>query len=114
MILTHTILFRFFGGASPVDDTVEDPGTPIVNADATVELSQYEICQRTGFRMLPQHDYLSKMRIEWTGLGVRSDSFEPRHPQDYVNSVAERAQTGPESPESDDVFITDDIDPDDL
>lgn len=37
------------------------------------------ICDRTGFKVKA-----SDTRIEWNGLRVRKESYEPRHPQDFV------------------------------
>jgi hypothetical protein len=61
---------------------------------------RYNICQRTGFKVLP-----GELLQEWNGLLVRPESFEARHPQDFVRSKAER-QTGPQNPEPDDTFIS--------
>jgi len=94
--------------------TGADLGTPITNAGATTDVPKnYEICDRTGFRMLPQHDRLSKMRIEWTGYGVRADSKDTRNAQDYISSRQD-IQEGPQSPENNDQFISDSVGPEDL
>jgi hypothetical protein len=37
------------------------------------------VCQRCGFTR-----YASQTRMEWTGLRVCSECWEPRHPQDFV------------------------------
>lgn len=37
------------------------------------------ICDRTGFK-----GKKSEMRKEWTGLWVRKEKWEPRHPQDLL------------------------------
>ena len=87
-----------------VGATVDD-GLDPTNSTAQLEIrSNYEICQRTGFKMLPQHDPLSKMRIEWTGQGVRLMSLDKRHPQDRLGQKQDR-QTGPQSAELDDVAV---------
>jgi hypothetical protein len=91
-----------------------EAGTTIANANATSVLSSYEICQRTGFRQYPTWDPLSKMRIQWDGLGVRADSLDHRHPQDFVKSRGNDHQEGPQNPESDDMFLTATIAPEDL
>lgn len=45
-------------------------------------LGEYKAyCDRTGFR-----EYASDMRMQWNGLWVRKESWEPRQPQDYVKS----------------------------
>jgi hypothetical protein len=36
-------------------------------------------CQRCGFTK-----YASEVKLEWTGLRVCSDCWEPRHPQEFV------------------------------
>ncbi len=45
----------------------------------------YRICERTGFKVLA-----SKTRKEWTGRIVRTESYENRHPQDFVKGVVDR------------------------
>ena len=45
----------------------------------------YRICERTGFKV-----YASQTRKEWTGRIVRKESFEQRHPQDFVRGVKDR------------------------
>lgn len=42
----------------------------------------YRICDRTGFKIRAP-----RTRKEWTGAIVRSESWEPRHPQDFVKGV---------------------------
>ena len=70
------------------------------NADATTEPSHYEICQRSGFRVKA-----GELVKEWTGLYVRPQDWEPRHPQDFVRPVVERHRDTI-SPEPDDVFLS--------
>src|SRR5205807_1305317 len=45
----------------------------------------YRICDITGFRCLA-----SRTRKQWNGLIVRNESFEARHPQDFVKGVADQ------------------------
>lgn len=42
------------------------------------------ICDMTGFRVLA-----SRTKKQWNGLIVRNESWEPRHPQDFVRGVAD-------------------------
>jgi hypothetical protein len=51
----------------------------------------YLICDRTGFK-IDRHEGLKK---EWTGALVRKESWEPRHPQDYVRSPHEHSRGSP-------------------
>lgn len=90
-------------------------GVSITNANATTDVPRnYEICQRTGFKLRPRHDRLSKIRTEWTGYGVRMESLDMRNAQDLIRSKPER-QGGPQYPEIDtDTFISVDVSPDDL
>lgn len=79
--------------------------------DNTVEVpSNYEIDDRTGFRM-PRGALVK----QWDGAMVRPKSWESRHPQDFVRGVPER-QKGSPRPEQIDRFIDDDeqVDPEDL
>ena len=79
--------------------------TDITNNDAEVSTnSNYTICDRTGFKLLPKADRLSKVRKEWTGLEVRADSLDPRHPSEHVRATIDR-QTGPVNPEMPDTFV---------
>lgn len=45
------------------------------------------ICDRTGFKMKR-----SMCRKEWNNLIVRKESWEPRHPQDFIRSKPDRLQ----------------------
>lgn len=52
----------------------------------TYVLGQWKaICDRCG-----QTHLSSNLRLEWTGLRVCSDCYEPRHPQDYVKGKTDR------------------------
>lgn len=42
-------------------------------------------CDRTGFTV-----YASETAKEWNGLRVRHESWEPRHPQEFVRGVHDR------------------------
>ena len=92
------------------------PGTPITNSTATKDVPKnYEICQQSGFRQYPRHDPLSKMRVQWNGLGVRAASLDVRHPQEFVKSRGGEPQRGPQSPEENDSFLaTNEVTTDDL
>lgn len=90
-------------------------GAPITNDGATTDNPiNYEMCDRTNFRQLPQIDPLSKMRIEWTGYGVRADSLDMQNAQDHVASRGGDRQAGPQSSELNDVFLAASIAPEDL
>jgi len=39
-------------------------------------------CQRTGFKIKAESS-----RMEWNGLIVRKESWEPRHPQDFLQGI---------------------------
>lgn len=64
--------------------------------------SNDEICDRTGFKV-PR----GTLRKEWNGAMVRPESWEPRHPQDFVRARPEHPKGSPR-PEQPDVFIQDD------
>lgn len=83
--------------------TFGDYGALIINGNADVFPSNYEICERTGFRV--RRGGLVK---EWNGTMVRPESFEPRHPQDFVRAIAEQLEGSPR-PEQDDRFIGEDV-----
>lgn len=44
-------------------------------------------CDRTGFKMKR-----SQCRKQWNNLIVRKESWEPRHPQDFIRAKADRQQ----------------------
>lgn len=81
----------------------------IVNNDATEDTkNRYNICQRTGFRVKP-----GTLVREWNGTLVRPDSWEQRHPQEFIRPLAEDLK-GARRPEPDDEFVTTAITADDL
>lgn len=69
------------------------------------------ICDRTGFKIKS-----GDAKREWNGLTVRKESWEPRHPQDFVRGRADRQAVPNARPEpASDTFITAaDVTPDDL
>lgn len=85
----------------PIEPIV-DLGVPIENSNAIEIPSNYEICDRTGFKVIA-----GSLVKQWDGTMVRQRSWEARHPQDFVRGRAEkpRASVRPESP---DVFVEDD------
>ena len=71
------------------------------NSNATTSVpNNYEICDRTGFRVLP-----GELVEEWNGLKVRRKSWNRRHPQDFVRGSSEQLR-GSERPEQTDRFLT--------
>jgi hypothetical protein len=72
------------------------------NTHAITVPSNDEICDRTGFKV-PR----GTLRPEWNGAMVRRQSWEPRHPQDFVKGRAECPKGSPR-PEQPDIFIADD------
>ena len=84
-----------------LSDTVAAVEAP-TNADATTDVpNNYLICDRTGFRVTVAEG----LKEEWNGLMVWAESWEPRHPQDFVRSKGEQI-TGSIRPEQDDNFLT--------
>jgi hypothetical protein len=78
------------------------------NPNAVSVPSNYEICDRTGFR-LPR----GTLRKQWDGLMVRPQSWESRHPQDFVRARPERPKGSPR-PEQTDQFLTAEVSAEDL
>ena len=85
-------------------------GTPITNSNATSVSSNYEIDDRTGFKMYPG-ELVKDGHIP--GLMVSKKARDNRHPQESIRSVGDR-QRGPDSPEGTDNFISTAISADDL
>ena len=67
------------------------------NSEAEQIPSNYEICQRSGFKVRP-----GDLAQQWDGLRVRRDLLDTRHPQDFVRSRPEtpRPSRSPEAPDS--------------
>lgn len=59
------------------------------------------ICDRTGFKV-----WASDTRLEWNGLRVRKQDWEPRHPQDFVRGRRDRQIVADARPEATDSFET--------
>ena len=86
-----------------------NPGTTIANTNAdTRSFSGNEICDRTGFKVLP-----GDLVEEWNGHMVRPESFEPQQPQDKLRSRPDKLP-GSVSPEPSDTFISTAVSADDL
>lgn len=77
------------------------PDTSIVNLNADFYPSNYEICDRTGFKL-----ERGELVTEWTGMKVRPESHERRNVQDFVRGVGDE-MTGSPRPEQSDRFIGD-------
>lgn len=63
----------------------------------------YLICDRTGFKLRIEDGVVE----EWSGMKVRKQSWERRHPQDFIRSRAESRRNGSPRPEQTDSFIAD-------
>jgi len=75
------------------------------NTDAIEIASNYEICDRSGFKVKA-----GSLKKEWNGLMVKPEYLEARHPQDFVRVPPEREKGSPR-PEQEDQFIDDDVYP---
>jgi len=94
MALIGDVLQIFQENANNFDSSTLDTSMQVGHSE------QLLICDRTGFK-IPVREGL---REEWTGRKVRKQSFEVRHPQDYLRSRAEK-QKGSDRPEQDDQDI---------
>ena len=80
-------------------------------AGATIPaVSGFTIDDRSGFKVLPG-ELVTDGHIE--GLRVTAKRRDDRHPQENLRAFTDELR-GSVSPEQDDTFITEDIDPDDL
>jgi hypothetical protein len=93
--------FIFTRVVTPIPDPTFPPDWSIENEFAVTWPSNYEIDDRTGFRVRR-----NGLREEWTGAMVREKSWERRHPQDFVRGVGDEQQGSPR-PEQEDRFISD-------
>jgi len=60
------------------------------------------ICERTGFKIRA-----SDAMREWNGAIVRKQSYEPRHPQDFVRGRKDDTRPELVRPEQTDYFLSD-------
>ncbi|KKK52696.1 hypothetical protein LCGC14_3102310 [marine sediment metagenome] len=81
----------------------------IRNVDAETVLSNYEMCDRSNWRVYP-----GTLKGEYTGFLVRPDLHELRHPQEQERSLGGDKAPGSPRPEQEDTFITDEITIDDF
>jgi len=75
------------------------------------KLGDYNIiCDRTGFKVKA-----SRAKRTWDNLFVRGQSWEKRHPQDFLHTVEDNQSVPIARTESTDVFLnTNEITADDL
>jgi hypothetical protein len=89
------------GGPALTDDAGQGDG--ITNTTAGPGEDNALICARTGFRV----SVSTGLRREWTGRYVRPQSWEARHPLDFLRPNTRERGGGSPSPEGADVFIED-------
>jgi len=83
------------------DTSTNQLANPPTNPDADTNTpNNYLICDRTGFKIRIEDG----LKEEWSGAMVRAESFETRHPQDFVRSRQESHRGSPR-PEQPDRFI---------
>lgn len=59
-------------------------------------------CDRCGFEF-----HKTEIRLEWTGLAVCEECWEPRHPQEFVRAKPDQiAAVGVVRPEPPDTYVT--------
>jgi len=98
----------FAGSDGPVNAWSESAMVAlIINNDTTLEKSNYLHSDRNNFRY-------DELKTEWTGSMVGPDEWEPRHPQESLRSPPNQRDIGPQNPESNNVFVTNEITIDDL
>ena len=76
--------------------------SPPVNLDVVAVPSNYQICQRSGFRVSTEEGLVQDG--EDSGLWVRKEDYDPWHPQNSVRSTPE-TRKGSVSPEQPDNFL---------
>lgn len=83
--------------------SADNTGENISNDTATQETTNnYLICDRTGFKV-PISEGLVQ---EWTGLMVRAQSWEARHPQEFARALPDTLISSPR-PEPADILVSD-------
>ena len=63
--------------------------------------SWYTKCDRSGFKVRGE-----EVMEDWTGLLVREEDWEPRHPQDFVRGRRDQQNPPFFRPEGDDRFLS--------
>ena len=93
------------------EDNDLSAGRILLEAIPVDDKSNYEICDRSGFRAKR-----GQLRPTWDGKLVLDEFWEHRHPQDRVQKVSPERQRGAIRPEpvKNPTFITDEITGDDL
>ena len=79
----------------------------ITNDNTTSAPSNYLLCDRSNFKV-------DELKTEWTGLMVRPEDYEERHPQEFVSNAFNQIDRGAQNPEPDNVFISTAVTIDDL
>ena len=102
----NAVIVRGYGSFA---STPVDIGVSITNSNASADAgNRYNIRMRTGFRVKP-----GQLVEDAYGALVRHDSYDIRHPQEFIRPRAEEI-TGPTRPEAEDVFLSSSVAPEDL
>jgi len=91
------------GGPALTDDYGQGDG--ITNTVAGPGEDNALICDRTGFKVRVS----TGLKKEWNGRYVRPESWEARHPLDYLRARTTERGGGSVRPEPPDVFIEDEL-----
>lgn len=68
------------------------------------------ICERTGFKVKS-----TDVRKEWTGKIVRKESWEARHPQDFIRAIEDSPGVRDARPPQEEWFVgTNEVTPESL
>ncbi len=70
----------------------------ITNDNTTSAPSNYMHCDRSNFRT-------DELKTEWSGMMVRPEDYEERHPQDFVRATPGQKDIGPQNPEANDTWV---------
>lgn len=81
----------------------------VANANAETVSSNYVHCDKSNWRVYP-----GRLSNEYTGMMVRSELRDLRHPQEYEKSRGGDKMPGSPRPEQEDSFISVEVTIDDL
>ena len=85
-------------GEDPVTGEPAEDDTTTANDEATFTVSNYLICDRTGFKVT----VTVGLKKEWDGTMVRPESYTPRQPLDFIRPQPVEQLEGSIRPESTD------------
>ncbi len=112
--ISNELAWRMASGLSYAGNAITGPPSTVIawseaamialitNDNATSAPSNYLMCDRSNFKV-------DELKTEWTGLMVRPEDYEERHPQETLGKAPHfHKDFGPQNPEPNLEFIDND------